>query len=704
MPKKKVLIIQARTGSTRLRAKVLMKILGRPILSLMIERLRNCKNIDQIVIATTKNKNDNEIVEIAKQNNVSYFRGSETDLLDRHYKAGLKFNADVIIKIPSDCPLSDPLIVDSIIQYYIDNKNKFDYVSNYHPPTFPDGMDVEVIPMSVLKIAWENAKKEHEREHLTPYIWERPDKFRIGNVKYRKNLFLKERWTLDYKEDYLFIKSIFENLYSRKRIFSMDDVLNLIERNPKFREINSKYNGVNWYRNVKGGLKTVNRYLYKNENKPLKLDKSIALLKQSKSVIPCATQTLSKGYTQWSVGACPLFIESAKGCEVTDVDGNTYIDYAMGLGPFILGYCDPDVNKAVASQLEKGSMFTLPHPIEVEAAKLIIENVPCAEMVRFGKNGSDATSVAIKLARAYTGKEKIIVCGYHGWQDWYIASTERNLGVPKCLKDLVVQLKYNDTAMLRKIISENKGNIAGLIMEPVCANPPENNFLEEVRKLTEKNKIVLIFDEMFTGFRWSMGGAQEYFKVTPDLACFGKAMANGFPISCITGKKKIMKLLEEVFFSFTYGGETLSLAATVATIKKLKKLKVHDHIKILGQKLLVETDNLIKKNNLGKYISIIGYPYKSVFNFSGNRNFNALELKTLFQQECARRGILFIGYHEVSFAHTKEHIDYTLRMYDEVMALIKKEIKANKVKESIIGTVVTQIFKDVGDRSISDKD
>jgi len=697
--KNKVLIIQARTESTRLKGKIMKEIFNRPVLSFMIERLKFCKNVDQIVIATTTEKRDDIIVDIAKASNVSFFRGSEEDLLDRHYKAGLKYNADTIIKIPSDCPLSDPKVVDRVIQYYLDNENMFDYVSNYHPPTFPDGLDVEVIPMNILKIAWEKAIQDYEREHLTPYIWKHPEKFRIGNVSYEENLFMKERWTLDYEEDFLFIKKIYEALYKEGGVFHMEDVLTLLKKYPELKEINQKYAGVNWYRNIDGGLKTVDRFLYMND-KPLKLENSLELLKKAKKVMPCATQTLSKGYTQWSVGACPLFIQSADGCEIVDVDGNVYIDYGMALGPFILGYSDPDVNKAVSEQLKEGTMFTLPHPLEVQVAELIIENVPCAEMVRFGKNGSDATSAAVKLARAFTGKEKIIVCGYHGWQDWYIASTEKDAGIPKCMKELVIPLKYNDIDMLKEILSKHeKEGIAGLIMEPVGAIPPEDNFLEEVRRITRENKVVLIFDELFTGFRWSMGGAQEYFNVIPDLACFGKAIANGFPVSCIAGKREIMQKFEDVFFSFTYGGETLSLAAIIATIKKLKSHKVHGHIEKWGSYLIEGISNLIQKHDLDNYLSIIGYPFKSVFMFNGNENFTSLELKTFFQQECAKRGLLFIGYHLISYAHKKEHIDFTLEKYNDVMMSLDKLIEKNELKESLEGTVVTQVFKNVGDRS-----
>lgn len=447
----------------------------------------------------------------------------------------------------------------------------------------------------------------------------------------------------------------------------------------------------------------MNRHLLK-KSQTLRLEKSLALLDKAKTLIPCATQTLSKGYTQWSVGTVPLFIQSANGCKVYDVDGNTYIDYGMALGPFILGYSDPDVNRAVREQLKKGTMFTLPHPLEVEAAELIIQSVPCAEMVRFGKNGSDATSAAIKVARAYTGREKIIVCGYHGWQDWYIATTERDSGIPRCMKDLVFSMKYNNLGSLEKILSNNKEEIAALIMEPVAAIPPKNGFLEDVQSITRENGIVLIFDELFTGFRWSIGGAQQYFDVIPDLACFGKAMANGFPVSCIAGRRDIMKEFEDVFLSFTYAGETLSLAATVATINKLKNNNVHAHIERLGAYLIEGIKGLIAKHDLGSQLSIIGYPFKSVFNFTGSENYTPLEVKTFFQQECAKRGVLFIGYHLISYAHKKRHIDFTLDVYGQVMSLLKRNIDKNILKESLRGIAVTQIFKNVGDRSIGIED
>ncbi len=694
-----IVFVQARMGSERLPGKIMAKINGKELLIHQIDRIRRAQKVNDVVVITSDKEENNVIEKLCNKNTIPIYRGSEDDLLDRHYQAAKKFSADFVVKIPGDCPLSDANIIDQVLQLWLDNRNLYDYVSNYHPATFPDGLDVEGAPLHVLEKAWQEADKTYEREHCYPYVWDHPEKFKIGNLTNSfGNMFMTHRWTLDYPEDLLFIERVYKEL-DDQQYFGMNEVLNLLKEKPEIANLNKKYNGVNWYRNQEGNLNTVKRSSYV-KTKPHYYTESLNLLNRSKAIIPCATQTLSKGYTQWSVGAAPLFVDSASGCELTDVDGNVFIDYGMGLGPFILGYNDPDVNHAVTEQLKKGTMFTLPHSLEIKAAEAIIDLVPCAEMVRFGKNGSDATTAAIKLARAFTGKDKVIVCGYHGWHDWYIASTEREKGIPSFTKDLVISLEYNDLNQLNRIISKNKNQIAALIMEPVGTAPPKNNFLQKVRDITKNEDIVLIFDELFTGFRWGLGGAQEYFNVTPDLACFGKAIANGYPVSCIAGSRELMKLFEEVFFSFTYGGETLSLAAIVATLKKLKELPVYKHIEELGNKLKMGIIELIDKYEMQAYISIDGYPFKSVMIFNGQGEYGPLELKTYFQQECAKRGILFIGYHLVSYSHQEEDIESTLIVYNDVISALKEKIITQTLLNSLEGSVVTQIFNNVGDRSI----
>ena len=693
-----VVFVQSRMGSSRLPGKILKKVLGKELLLLQVERIRKAKLADEVVVITTTKKQDEVIVKLCAKNHIACYRGSETDLLDRHYQAAEKFKADFVLKIGSDCPLADPKIIDLVLSFWKKNQDKYDFVSNYHPASFPDGMDMEGSAFATLETAWREAKKPHEREHTFPFVWDQPERFRIGNVLNKGgDFFTTHRWTIDYPEDFVFIKEIFEH-FKDNPDFGMKEIFELLATRPELAKINSKYAGVNWYRNAPNQIKTIPRHRY-HTTAPLKLTASLAHLKRAKKVIPGATQTLSKGYTQWSVGAVPLFLKSAKGCEVTDIDGNVYIDYASGLGPFILGYNDPDVTAAVEKQLHLGTMFTLPHPVEVEAAEEIIKYVPSAEMVRFGKNGSDATTGAIKLARAFTGKQKVITCGYHGWHDWYIATTERDAGILPILKNYSFPMQYNNIETLKKLVSEHKGEIAAVIMEPVFVIEPSKGYLEEVREITKKEGIVLIFDEVYTAFRWSMGGAQGFFKVTPDLTCLGKAMTNGFALSAIAGRRDIMELFDKVFFSFIYASEALPLTAVVPTLRKLKRENVHKYIWEIGTMLKSGVRELIKKHTAEEFLEIIGYAPKTAFNFKGNASATGLEMKTFFQQECAARGILFIGYHLPSFSHTKEHITYTLRAYDEIIGLLKEAMLKGNLKKLLRGATITQIFKNVGDRS-----
>jgi spore coat polysaccharide biosynthesis protein SpsF len=263
-----VIVIQARKGSTRLANKIFLPLAGKPLLIREFERVKASKLADEIVIATTNEKEDDEVLNLCKSENINCFRGSKEDLLERHYKAGLKFGADAVVKIPSDCPLIDQLIIDKVLNYYIKNSGNFDYVSNLHPATYPDGNDVEVINMKILKTAFEEAKLPMEREHTTPFIWDKPDRFKIGNVVWETGLdfSMSHRFTIDYYEDYLFIKKVYDELFQKNNLFGLKDILNLLEANPEIMKINEKYSGVNWYRKHLNELKTISKNQTKNIN------------------------------------------------------------------------------------------------------------------------------------------------------------------------------------------------------------------------------------------------------------------------------------------------------------------------------------------------------------------------------------------------------------------------------------------------------
>jgi len=417
------------------------------------------------------------------------------------------------------------------------------------------------------------------------------------------------------------------------------------------------------------------------------------LLAKALRVIPLGSQTFSKSITQYPEGISPHFIKKGFGSHVWDVDGNEYIDFVNALAAITLGYNDPSVTSAVKEQIEDGIIFSLPHELEVKVAEKIMEMVPCAEMVRFGKNGSDATSGAVRLARAYTKRDHVAVCGYHGWQDWYIGSTSRNLGVPKAVSDLTHTFAYNDSYSLHKIFKEYPDQIAAVIMEPMNVAEPENNFLEKVKELTYENKAVFIFDETITGFRFAKGGAQEYFGVIPDLATFGKGMANGYPVSAVAGRAEIMRLLEEVFFSFTFGGETLSLAAALAAMTKLQKEPVIETLWSQGRKVSDGVKGLIAKYSLQDVLSISGKECWSFLLFKDTGVYSQWELKTLFLQEVFTRGILTIGTHNMSYAHSDNDISQLLKVYDEVFKILKDAILNNTLQKLLKAKPLAPLFK-----------
>ncbi|MDM3872384.1 aminotransferase class III-fold pyridoxal phosphate-dependent enzyme [bacterium SCSIO 12696] len=417
------------------------------------------------------------------------------------------------------------------------------------------------------------------------------------------------------------------------------------------------------------------------------------LLERALKTIPLASQTFSKSITQYPRGVSPLFLERGKGSVVKDVDGNEYIDFVNALASITLGYCDSSVDNAVISQLEKGVSFSLSTVLEAEVAEKIVDMVPCAEKVRFGKNGSDATSGAIRIARAFTGRDDVAVCGYHGWQDWYIGSTSRNLGVPEVVQKLTHKFSYNDIDSLIRIFEENSGQVGAVIMEPMNVEFPKDDFLERVKKVTHDNGALLIFDETITGFRYSEGGAQQYFGVTPDLATFGKGLANGYPLSAVTGRSDVMKLMEDVFFSGTFGGEALSLAAASAVLDKLKSEKVVSDLESKGKYLLDGLASLIESKGLNEHFSLAGHPSWSFLLIPDGKTANSFELKTLFMQEMFKKGILTLGSHNMSYSHSYEEIDTLLAAYAEVLPLIREADEGGLVLSKLACDPLKPLFK-----------
>lgn len=420
---------------------------------------------------------------------------------------------------------------------------------------------------------------------------------------------------------------------------------------------------------------------------------STDFLKLAEMIIPLGSQTFSKSRVQYPVGVSPLFIDHGEGSKVWDIDGNQYIDFVNSLLAVSIGYKNPSVNAAVIKQLKRGISFTLPSKLEYEVASLLVDMVPCAEMVRFGKNGSDATSAAIRLARAYTKRDYIAVCGYHGWHDWYIGTTTKNLGVPDATSGLSFPFLFNDINALENLLNSHKDKFAAIIMEPINSVYPAQGYLESVRELADKYKVVLIFDEICTGARLSPGGAQELFGVTPDLCAMGKGLANGHPLSAVMGKREIMELCSEIFFSGTFGGENLSLAAAKEVLTLVKSGDITKKLEKTGSKIIKGVSEIIADNNLEHIFSLSGHPSWSFINITQETINQTMLLKTLFLQEMFKRGVLILSTHNISYAHSSSDVKELLAAYSETMEIIKNSVKNNNIQDSLECEPLKLLFK-----------
>ena len=422
-------------------------------------------------------------------------------------------------------------------------------------------------------------------------------------------------------------------------------------------------------------------------------EKSTEFLTRAEATIPIGSQTFSKSRTQYPVGISPLFATRAKGPNLWDLDGNKYIDLVSNLASITLGYRNRKVDSAVRKQMNLGNGFSLPSTLEAVVAEKITSLVPSAEMVRFGKNGTDATSAAIRLARAYTGRDYVAVCGYHGWQDWFIGSTSRNKGVPKKTSALTLTFKYNDIKSLEKIFSKHPKGIAAVILEPMTYEFPENKFLEKTKKLCRKYGAILIFDETITGFRFSKGGAQEVFQVTPDLSTFGKGIANGYPLSVVCGSREIMREMENIFFSGTFGGELLSLAAANVVLGMHQKDEISPRLNKYGEELSRDLQKVIDQTDMSGLLEIKGHPTWKFLEWKDGSEFTAPELKTYFMQEMFRRGILILSTHNVTLAHNEKIRGVIISKYERVLTLMKKAISEGNLKDKLEVMPLKPLFK-----------
>jgi glutamate-1-semialdehyde aminotransferase len=412
---------------------------------------------------------------------------------------------------------------------------------------------------------------------------------------------------------------------------------------------------------------------------------SEALWRRALDVIPLGTQTFSKTPSQFVRGVTPVYLQRGRGAHVWDVDGNEYLDYPMALGPVILGYAEPSVDEAIRRQLDDGITFSLPHPLEVEVAERIVALCPGVEKVRFGKSGSDAVSAAVRAARAQTGRERVLVTGYHGWHDWFIGTTTRAAGVPSAVQELTAAVPFNDIeALCRELVSDD---VAAVVLEPSGADVPRPGYLDSVIDLAHRYGTLVIFDEVITGFRLAPGGARARYGVRPDLSCYGKALGNGMPISAVAGDSSVMKVFEEIFFSGTHGGETLSLAAARAVLDALADGHLLAEVHERGRRLQQGLVGLVERHGLQNIVRVTGEPERTIVSFPGA---DELLHKSVVQQFLIERGILFNGSMFISARHCDADIDHTLRSFDDAFTALASGCD---LVELLDGPVVEAVFR-----------
>ena len=648
------IIIQARYNSTRFEGKIFSQINGKSILDIIVKRLQRSKHLKKnIIVACTNKKKDIRIINYCKKNKLKYFAGNEKNVLERYFQAAKKFKLKNIVRITSDCPCVDFQMLDEIYEFF--KKNNFDYISNTLQPTFPDGLDLEIFNFKSLEIAYKKAKDSYDLEHVTPYI-QKNAKFKKYNFLSRKN-YSEIRLTIDYKEDLKLIRIIFNHFYPNI-YFSLDKIIELYKIKPEIFNVNK-----NFIRNF-GGAKNSGQILWS----------------RAKEIIPGGNMLLSKNPSRFHPNSWPTYYSKAKGCDIWDLEGKRYKDLSlMGVGTNILGYANTKVDGAVVKAILRGNMSTLNCSEEVTLAEKLLELAPTMEMVKFARTGGEANAIAIRIARAASGKDNVAVCGYHGWHDWYLAmginksrDLEKNLvagidkrGIPNKLKNSIFSFNYNEIESLEKIIKEK--NIGVIKMEVMRNFEPKNNFLNKVQSIAIKNKIVLIFDECSSGFRETYGGIYKKYSLDPDMVVFGKALGNGYAITAVLGKKNIMENAQKTFISSTFWTERSGPTAALKTLEIMLQKKSWRYITDLGKKIKQKWEKIAKNHKLK--ISISGIDAMPGFNFLCKNN---LIYRTFLTQEMLKKKILASNNIYCSLSHNERIIDNYFDKLDQIFQKIKK--------------------------------
>ena len=638
------------------------KIVNIPAVGIILKRLKKTKEADKIVVATSKNKENKLLLEYLKRTKISYFCGSDKDVINRYYQTANKFKAKIIVRITADCPLVDVKIVDEFIKKF--KKSKPDYLSNCYPWTYPDGLDVEVFSYKLLKkIEKEATKSERQGDGVViKYLKSNRNSVNTINMKCPIKKLPRYRLTVDEEVDLLLIRKIYEN-FKPNIYFGFEDIIKFAKKNKKLFKINS---GINL-------------------NEGSILDKGPKLWKRANAIILGGNSLLSKNPNLFLPNKWPTYFKKSKGCRVWDLKNKIYTDMSlMGVGTNILGYCNNGVDNAVKKAVNEGNMTTLNCPEEVFLAEKLLSMHPWADKVKFARTGGEANAIAIRIARSASGKEKVAFCGYHGWHDWYLAANLKNknnlnshlmtgldpLGVPSNLKNTSFGFQYNNINELKKLVDKEK--IGVIKMEVSRSTQPNIKFLREVRELATKKNIILIFDECTSGFRQCFGGLHKLTKVNPDMVIFGKALGNGYAITSILGKQTVMDSAQKSFMSSTFWSEKIGPAAAIKTLEIMEKEQSWKKITFLGNKLISIWKNLSKKYKLK--INISGLPSLAKFTFMSK---NSQAYKTFITQEMLRFNFLAANSVYLSISHNEKILNKYSEHLDEIFYKISECEKDN---------------------------
>ena len=666
-----VALIQARVNSERFPNKVFEKIENEYLFEYLHNRVIKSKLINKTAFVIPNNKKNKLLLDEIKKKNYLVFCGDEKNVLNRYFESAKFFKADVIIRITGDCPLVDPNLLDSMLSIFL--KKNLDYISNTEPPTFPDGFDIEIFKFKYLKKANSFAVKKYDKEHVTPYI-KNIKKIKKANFKNNLGDYSNIRLTIDENDDLLFLKKIIKKLNKKKINFK--EIIRLYKNNKSFFS-----NSLNASRND-GSV----------------LQKGQKLWIKAKNIIAGNNMLFSKKSELFLPRYWPAYYKKTTGCKVTDLNGNTFLDLSlMGVGTNILGYSNSKIDNKVIQVIKDGNMSTLNSPDEVELAERLLDINKWADQVKFTRTGAEASSVALRLARAASGKDNIAFCGYHGWHDWYLASQlnnpdalEKSLmpdlqtkGVPKFLKGTSFPFKYNNINDLIKIIATK--NIGAIIMEVSRNAPPENNFLLNVKKIAKKSNIILIFDECSSGFRETYGGINIKYKVNPDVTIFGKALGNGYAINAVIGDKNVMKNAENTFISSTFWTERIGYVAGISTLKEMKRIKSWEIISGKGDYIKKEWQKIADRYKLD--ITITGL--RPMISFKFNYPEHNI-LKTFITQEMLKDGFLASNTIYVSIAHTDKVIKKYLYSLEKIFYKISKYESYSEITKNLISKYPSQ--------------